>query len=619
MNTVNASQLVSLYNQDDYPSRKLAEKAEAVIYSLLITQHVCRVSFSGGKDSSVVMALTLNAALKAVQAGHNIQPIHVSNSDTGIENPVVHAHVCTELDKVKLFCDTHGIEVNIQIAKPHLSSSWAFRHIGSGKLVTYPMSGSKSKNGKGQSRDCSVMFKVQPLTRLSNQIVKDVRSKGLTLVTLLGTRFDESSTRADNMTDRGESDTQIWQGANGHNYLSPIANWTTQDVWGLLTAVLERKVKSYSDFENCFKVYEDAVGTTCAVDADMALGKTANSRGCGARHGCSLCTVVSDKSMANMIENDKEYAFMRGLNDLQQYLLNTQWDWSLRSWVGRTINNGYVTLGPDTYSAEMVENLLKFALTIDVKELQASEALGIAPRFQLIDMEMLIAIDAEWSRHGLHVPHHALYLYREVYHNGKRFDVPRIEPVERTPKPANRYYFVGNDWDEGHEWAFSGLANATLMSLEGCPASDTISLDATDNADAITLSKVNTDSVFSIDKEAADNLLGFELDHLLDTYHNDRYIPTAGYHNYITYGTLTLSTRQLRSTDTILRRTAFRHRHGLSGQCNNIDHLIDKSIDEKTMRQIRKEAAESMVSIQIDDTNTNPISTDEHLQMDLFQ
>ena len=96
-------------------------------------------------------------------------------------------------------------------------------------------------------------------------------------------------------------------------------------------------------------------------------------------------------------------SYMRGLNNLRNFLSNTRWDMERRSWLGRTIKDGYVRVAPDAYSPAMMEELLRYALTIDAEERIAANAAGLSlPRFQLVSVERLFAIDAMWSLQAFH-------------------------------------------------------------------------------------------------------------------------------------------------------------------------------------------------------------------------
>lgn len=270
-----------------------------------------------------------------------------------------------------------------------------------------------------------------------------------------------------------------------------------------------------------------------------------------------------------MIEGDERYAYMRGLNRLQRYLLAIQYDFSKRNWVHRTIHHGYIAFWPDTFSAKELAGLLAMCLTLDVEEAEAARRLGIAPRFQIISAQALFAIDAYWSVNAMHRPFHALHLYREVYLRGERFPVPEVPVAPRVKMPEMRFIHVGDDWDEGGNYLDTGLRDVMLeamtdLSGHGCPGTRTL------KGDGLKIIDIKTSPMFTIDLEAVQYLLEFELDYLLERYHDSRTQPgTHGFMYYVQQELVRIHKGDERFFDTRLRRANFRLRKGLAG---NYDH-----------------------------------------------
>lgn len=554
---------------------KPARRASWLLRQLLQRGTPCAIAWSAGKDSSVAANLVLTTAAALRRAGHRLAPIVVLHADTGVENPEVWQHARSELDKMRAFAKKHDIDLRVAISHPPLAAQWPVRVIGGSALPTFP---------SANSRDCSVDLKIKPMARLRKQWLKALGEHEATRhppVTVVATRFDESAERAKRMAARGDSAEQIRQGEDGALYLTPLANWTSSDVWEYLAQARNAQIPAYSDFADTFRLYADAAGTTCAVVGDDITASLKHSRACGSRFGCAICEAVSsDQSMENMIEQDPAYHYMRGLNRLQRFMAATQYDWSRRNWLGRTIDEaGYVAINPDLYSPGMLETLLRYALTIDVEEQIAAQAAGLpAPRFSLVNAQQLVAIDAEWSRQGVARPFHALKLYRDIYLRGVRHPVPLVPTVARTPIPTPRYLYVGSDWDEDRAWQFTGLRNP-LLEAQASDWGQSGCLGATKTlANGRTVLDLPADTFYDIDPEGIELLLAFEMDRLIEVYHdNCAYRTTAGYHYYASAGLLTLSHGQARATDEILRRTAFKERHALVGEYN-IAPLLSRTI-----------------------------------------
>lgn len=583
------------------PHLAKAEAAGERITKVLRSGRPLSVSWSAGKDSSATLNLVLAAAVKLKRAGERVPPIVVTHGDTGIENPEIARHARREMKKIRAFAETRGLDVQVRVARPSLSQSWAFRTIGQGKLPTFP----------GDARECSVEFKVKPQSRLLKGLASELEAEtGQPPVVVMGTRFNESAERLARMKERGERVDGIWTGANGFDCLSPIADWSVTDVWRYLSlpadlVMLGGDVSDrlyYSDFTETLRIYADATGSECATAGERTVASEKRAEACGARFGCHLCTAIGrDKSLETMLESDERYDYMQGLNRLQRFLLATRWDWTRRNWLGRTINKaGYQRVQPDTYSPRMVEALFRYCLTLDIEEAKAAAEEDIAPRFRILSPERIVAIDAEWLRYGLHRPFHALALYLEIM-GGERYPVPEIDKVERTPRPAARYVHVGRDWDEGHAWTYTGLRTVWEL-FGGCPTFETTGL-----SNGREVWDVNTADRFEVDAEAAGLILSLEAEHLVREYHDDPQTGiTRGYETYLALGTVALNPAQRQVTDTILRRTAYRARRGLAGPDIDVEALLESSISAQEMRKRLEAMREEPEAPEPEEDETEP-------------
>lgn len=557
----NSNQTVERHPLEGLEIEQRIERAEAALTELLRHGSPVCVSWSAGKDSSTVLNLLLSAAAKFKEAGNVVPAIVVTHADTMIENPEMTLYARNEMLQVKRFAREKGLSLTIEIATPNLTNQWSVRVIGGRALPPFP----------GTNRDCTLDFKISPMKRLRKSVLKHLAKQSpqgelREPVVLIGTRYDESEVRAQNMRERGESDIQVRRGVdeNGkpsHLFLSPIAWWSSDDVWEYLGMARAGAIQGYSDFDDTFRVYADAMGSSCVIVAEDMSKAMKASKACGARHGCSLCTVAAtDQSMENMLAADDRYGYMRGLNQLRNFLSATRWDMGRRSWLGRTIKDGYVRIAPDAYSPAMMEELLKYALTIDVREREAASSLRIAPRFQLVGIEQLIAIDAMWSLQAFHKPFHALNIYNEVM-NGARWDVPKVAAFPRQPEMPERYLWVGSDWEDGVRGRYTGLNSAMheLASFDGGSCMGTKEL-----SDGRTVMDVNTAEMMEVDTESAFFLLD-EIDELLARHDDPRSHPTEAYHYYLRLGTLTIKSGLQGEVDEILRRSDFKFRKGIWG------------------------------------------------------
>ena len=562
-------------------------KGVAVLKWVMEHYEIC-FSYSGGKDSSTVLSLGMAAAAALQAEGKAVKRFLVLNSNTQVENPEVLAVVNSELARIRQWIDENGLPGHIRVTEPYILSQWAVTIIGGRNLISTPLT----------NRNCTTNLKSDPLNRVRKQFFgPNEVSKGQFTVGVTGVRFSESAERSENMVKRAESPVQIVQtSADQDVFLAPIATWSTDDVMEFIGLAVNRDVLPveealpiplYSDLADVWRIYKDAEGECTVGRGDKP------SKGCGARHGCFVCSMVSnDRSMDAFLLQD-QYAYMAPLAAFREYLNNTVHDHSKRTWVGRTINDGHIAFGPDVYSPEFVQDLLRYALTIDRDEKVAAARLGITPRFEIVSMRALVAIDALWSLQAYTLPYAALAIYHDVYVKGMRYNVPAVPLVPKGPMPATRYIPV-EDWDEDAHGFLTGLRNP-MLELVSTPGRE-IHVKGEPRSVLGTF----TGSMFEVDQESVDMLLVFELDRLVARYHEAtraegrRAFSVAGeaYMFYTQYGTLSLAKSQVGEVDSTLRRSAWRERHGLAGYNYDHDKAVAMSLEKPQPLEARKRLPE---------------------------
>jgi DNA sulfur modification protein DndC len=581
------------------------ERAIAAISGFLKDGYPLAVAYSGGKDSSVMAALVLEAARRMKEFGSSIPQILFTHARTGIDNPAMDMVAKLEIERIRTYAAKLGLPVRVDIAEPSLNDSWAVRIISGRALPTFANS---------STRDCAISWKLIPQKRQRKAAFKELRaslphSKGIRErrdpIVLVGTRFEESSSRAARMSGRGELDTQIWieeiRSKDGHlqrseNRLSPIAFWSQEDVWVFLSELSSGERQSYTDAKDIWDVYRDGGNSSCVVVADDAM--KASAKACGARFGCALCTAVGrDKSLEAMLEADPKYKYLIPLNRLQRFLVDTQYDMSRRSWLGRTIqDDGYIAIAPDAYSPKMQRELLGYALTIDRDESRAAAKLGLSPRFQLITLEQLLAIDAIWSIQGYHTrPFEAIHLWEAVYEKGESFVPPEVDPSvfdKRIPKP--KWLYIGNwDCDPGFNGVYTGARNLLAdfsgsTEMGGCMQNIALS-------DGRVVMATELSDMLEIDSEGAELFMTFEV--MDNQIHRKR----AGCGNddafryYQMLGTISTSKRHIGMIDDMLRRAAWKDRHGIFDM--EVAELLSRSVDD-VQRQGSLRAPPGVASLQ---------------------
>lgn len=519
-------------------------------------------SFSSGKDSSCVMGLAMAAAAELKREGAQVQDFVVMSVDVLVDNPSVHAVLYQELDRLREWIKSHDLPGSVHVATPHLSSQFAVNVIGGRSLPSTAQT----------QRDCTIDLKVKPLTRLRKAVLgKNDIQNGQFVASVSGLRFSESALRSANMTLRKESpDSLVLTNVDGNVSLAPIARWSWDDVFHYLGLANNGLETTYSDFADVIRIYREAMGECVILGSDDDVKA---SRPCSARTGCWNCLMIANDHSMDQMVREPANAYMRPLAQFRTYLSNTFFDLSRRTWIGRTIDDhGYVKFAPDGYSPAQLQDLLRYALTIQFDEYAAARSAGMEPRFTIISLEALIAIDSLWSLQGFALPFTALKIYRDIL-RGARYPIPETPVFPKVEIPRARYIFVGADWNQGESFGFTGLRDvmAEAFGGEGCMGTRRIN----NRGQMKTIMDANTEGSFNVDAESAAMILEFELDRLVDEWHGPNarrplalegfHVAGIGYRFYVSYGAISVAKGHEGQTDEILRRTAFRERLGLVG------------------------------------------------------
>lgn len=526
------------------------------------------IGYSGGKDSSVVANLTLTAARRRIESGKPCPTLYLLHADTGVENSAMVELAHGEMRRIQEFAQKHGFVVEILISQPALNEGFAAQIFSGRALPSFPES----------NRVCSTSWKVVPMSRLRKKLLRSAREGTFNPCIFLGTRAEESLVRAVATANRGESDTTMWKAPDGHWMLSPILRWASEDVWLYLGYVQAGVIEGYSDMTEIMRIYRDAGNSSCYVVGDIALDESRKAGGCGARTGCHTCLrVKSDKSMLNMLDEESgRYAYMKPLSAFREFLAATQYDWSRRNWVGRTVDSdGYVAIRPDTYSPQMLEELLKYALSIQADEFAAARKLGITPRFSYVNRAQLYLIDAIWSLQGLHMPFHAHVIEREIA-AGARFYPPALAKVEKTPTPAARWIHVGRSWDDVTSEYFSAGLRDPILEMHG----EQCDVDLRQLKDGRIVLDYDAAPAIEFDEEGMEQFDEFELDRHIERHHKPDVDWTIGYRTYLRYGFMSPAASSAGDIDMILRRTHWKQQHDLHGQ-QDIASLLRRSVGKK--------------------------------------
>ncbi|MGF6658596.1 DNA sulfur modification protein DndC [Paraburkholderia atlantica] len=438
------------------------EAAIAVLMGLIRAGHpLCGTA--SGKDSTCATILMLEAVRRVADEGH-VQPAHyISSANTTIENSSLARHIETMLEEVDEHAAAYGLGVTTHIATPSLAMQFVVSTIGRGTLVRTVENGVRA--GK-RTRACATDWKLIPQGRLRAALERDATARGdREICTVLGNRIAESASRGVAMLARAESAIAPTRDANDALSISPLRDWSVDDIWLMLTMFADEEkrpfpcafsVRSIDRLSDLYRAGNDGM---CGV----VLGESGQRTACGSRFGCVFCCVVGDrdKSLESMIR-EPEHAYMGGLNDFRNYLLATQWDLKRRELVGRSLSSaGYVRVQPDVLSFWERMNLLRYLLTLDALEIERAEqhdadlAAGLIPdtpenrdlcdvQFEMITPSQLVAIDFMLSMHH-YAPHAfpAVSAWYEVHRLGRRYRIPKVDTFPKVPITNHGWFRVG--------------------------------------------------------------------------------------------------------------------------------------------------------------------------------
>lgn len=245
------------------------------------------VAWSGGKDSTVVLALTLSA-IETLPKESLTRHIHVSMSDTAVENPQLEDYMHSQLRLLRKHIEAAGLPVSVSLVRREQRKSYFYLLLGRGYYL--PLN-----NGRG--RWCTDRLKLEP--RMSH--LKSINPSYV----LTGVRLDESSLRRasiEKFTEDPQLNIKIARDGtltSSKNFM-PIVNFTVEDVWGYLSS----EGVPWGSTSDIRRLYKEATGE-CGFTNPLGVQKK-SVESCGARFGCWVCpVVVNDRSTEKMSETHK--------------------------------------------------------------------------------------------------------------------------------------------------------------------------------------------------------------------------------------------------------------------------------------------------------------------------
>ena len=306
------------------------------------------IGYSGGKDSTAAVQLVWMAIEKLPQ-NERKKTIHVMNTDTLVESPVVSKWVEKSLDHMKEEANAKGLPfVPVRLIPDYNNTFWV-NLIGRG----YPFPRMKY-------RWCTDRLKIQPV----NNFIRSKIAEHGEIILVLGTRKQESSRRNRTMTNLEKKRVRELLSPNptlaNELVFSPMEDWSDDDVWAFLMQYKNPWGYSNMDLLTMYR------GATADNECPLQVDKSAPS--CGkSRFGCWVCTMVEkDKSMEAMIANDQEKEWMAPLLEFRNEFGNEEGDRERRSFrrMKGNLQGNYGKLFHGPYKKEVREQWLRRLLEI---------------------------------------------------------------------------------------------------------------------------------------------------------------------------------------------------------------------------------------------------------------
>lgn len=335
--------------------------------------------YSGGKDSTAVVQLVWYA-LQEIPKEKLKKTVHVISTDTLVESPVVALWATESLRKMERSAQEQGLPIVPHRLTPAISNTFWVNLIGRG--YPYP---------RRDFRWCTDRLKIDA----SNRFIKSVLDAESEAILVLGSRKAESAVRKAVLEGYEKKRYREYLSPNGsfpNSYVfTPIENWSNDNVWQYI--VQEANPWGHSN-KDLLAMYSGA-----SADGECPLVTDNSTPSCGnSRFGCWVCTMVSeDKSMAAMIQNDEEKAWMKPMLDFRNKIAGDwETDRSRRDFRKRDGRlqwyNGRLVHGP--YTKQSREMFLRELLQLEqtVHEIGPEEIKEVP----LISMEELRVIRQIW-------------------------------------------------------------------------------------------------------------------------------------------------------------------------------------------------------------------------------
>ncbi len=391
------------------------------------------IGYSGGKDSTASLQLIWLALASLPDDRRRFKPVHVISTDTLVENPIIAAWVDLSLKRMQVAAYEQGLPIKSHRLTPAIENRFWVNLVGKG----YPAP-------RNKFRWCTDRLKISASTRF----IQELSETNGEAILVLGQRRGESQVR-DKVMDVYQNSTRDRLSRNKDPKLSrvwvylPIETWSSDDVWEY---IIETPNPWGIDNQDLFNIYRGATqDSECPIVVDKSTPSCGDSR-----FGCYVCTMVSqDKSMAAMIQNDEDKAWMQPIMDFRDRFLavDDRGHRDFRRLNGRlTIMRERLVHGP--YSQERRRQLLLELLKAQRAAQQGGKAQGFG-EIELIAIDELEEIRRIWVEEKGEIEDFLPSIYVEAM--GLPYPGRELDPMPLEPSDLVLLKRVAGHWSLRHQ------------------------------------------------------------------------------------------------------------------------------------------------------------------------
>ena len=335
MDAINFIQLDSSNDVQFFDASSLLSNAQTESYDLFRSavddikairrKYITVAAVSMGKDSTVSLLANITAHIELMNEGvlDSSSPLVVSHINTMVENHLMQMLCNLEFKRLREFCDSKGINLDLRIGTPPLAKQWSSLFLSGLKII----SSARTNN------DCSVILKIDNASQIEKAIERDYNGQ---VVTLLGSRMSESIARSQKMrragTDKLTAQDLILDDNPENRVFAPIMHMTDEDVWNIIRGAgsqpisqMPFTIESWAVNHRLLNIiYADSKDGSCAYSAKRIKGDKSSAGGCGgsARTGCYTCAkAVTDKSGEEQVKKPRHAAIAGNMLKVRNYIM----------------------------------------------------------------------------------------------------------------------------------------------------------------------------------------------------------------------------------------------------------------------------------------------------------